>query len=130
MANAENYFGETHEFFDAQDNLIALVDVAAVKPGRMTPAEELAALKAQGFRDGRDSMAGFIPVPKNALRDFIEYSVHGPYGSDEKWLADKKTLVSAALSYPSHRLLSGWSSVIRATGKARFLRGPSLPRAI
>ncbi|MCQ4311742.1 hypothetical protein NAV33_07510 [Pseudomonas stutzeri] len=39
-------------------------------------------------------------VPRKALADFIEYSVHGPYGCNAKWLSDKHALV-AALTRPA-----------------------------
>ena len=48
------------------------------------------------FTPPAPDVIGLVAVPKRELCDFIEYSIHGPYGSDEKWIADKKTLVSAA----------------------------------
>lgn len=33
-----------------------------------------------------------VPVPRENLADFIEYSVHGPYGCDAQWLANKSKL--------------------------------------
>ncbi|MBS6081872.1 MAG: hypothetical protein KIC49_11720 [Pseudomonas fluorescens] len=42
-------------------------------------------------------------VPRAALADFIEYSVPGPYGADEKWHADKQKLrgLLDAPAYPN-----------------------------
>lgn len=42
-------------------------------------------------------------VPRAALADFIEYSIPGPYGADEKWHADKQKL-RALLDAPADPL--------------------------
>jgi hypothetical protein len=59
-------------------------------PDGCMPWDGQAAVEPATAQDEREAQ-----VPRKALADFIEYSVHGPYGCNAKWLSDKHALVAA-----------------------------------